>query len=269
MSKIHCESCGYIVQPIDRFCLKCGASLKSSKTLTAERTHSTNPEQKKSSQSTPHRQEARATGDSRTPKKTADLSKPRKRSPNVPWLTKAEVIGLLLIAMMIVVIANRKGINYNEAIANSPTATTISITYPTAEYTGQRTVVEGEESKIEIGSVGTLPNELPRDVPVYYPGFPTGWRITYSGIVPSLTIDIEAGSDQSSVLDWYRSNLSSNGWMIGPLDVDLGTLQCSQGKTEVIAAKKDNRILQVSVCGATSCQTNCTTNIVLFYTENN
>ena len=53
------------------------------------------------------------------------------------------------------------------------TATPLSITYPTAQYTDQRTVVEGTTGKIEMGVAGSLPSELPRDVPIYFPGFPT------------------------------------------------------------------------------------------------
>jgi hypothetical protein len=147
------------------------------------------------------------------------------------------------------------------------TATSVHISYPTAEYTGQRTVLDNGNIKMEMGFAGTLPNELPRDVPIYYPGYPTNWRIEYSGKAPLFSIGIEAGSDQASVLDWYRSNLSSNGWMIGTLDVDLGSISCGSEKPEVIYAKMDNRILQVSVC-ATECQTYCTTTILLLYTEN-
>ena len=137
MSKIHCESCGNIVQPIDRFCLKCGASLRSSKTVATERTQSADPKQKQSSQTTPHRQEAQATGYSRTPIKTAGLSKPRKRSSNIPWLIKAELIGLILIAVGTVVLATRKGTNHDEAIVNSPTATNpppLNMRVPTSTF---------------------------------------------------------------------------------------------------------------------------------------
>lgn len=105
MSKIHCESCGYIVQPIDRFCLKCGAPLKSTTTVAAEHTNPTTPELKQGSQTTPRRQGTR----------TAGLSKSRKRAPNVPWLIKAEAIGLLLIAAAAVVIFIRKGTNPGES----------------------------------------------------------------------------------------------------------------------------------------------------------
>jgi hypothetical protein len=155
------------------------------------------------------------------------------------------------------------------APAIQPTATSIYITYPTAEYTDLRTVIENTKGKIEMGSVGTLPNELPRDVPIYYPGFPTSWMISYSGsMVAIINIGIEVGSDQTSVLDWYRSYLLSNSWTIGPLAVDLGSFDCGQVKPEVIGAKKDNRFLQVSVC-ATACQSYCKTDISLAYKTNN
>jgi hypothetical protein len=147
------------------------------------------------------------------------------------------------------------------------TATKLQISYPTAEYTGQRTVIDNGNIKFEMGFAGTLPNELPRDVPIYYPGYPTNWRIEYSGKAPLFSIGIEAGSDQASVLDWYKSSLSTNGWTIGTLDVDLGSFSCGSEKPEVIYAKMDDRILQVSVC-ATECQTYCTTTILLLYTEN-
>ncbi|MFH2038024.1 MAG: hypothetical protein ABIJ65_01180, partial [Chloroflexota bacterium] len=44
-----------------------------------------------------------------------------------------------------------------------------AITYPTAQYTDQRTLVENAGGKIEVGMAGTLPSELPRDVPIFYP----------------------------------------------------------------------------------------------------
>jgi hypothetical protein len=148
-----------------------------------------------------------------------------------------------------------------------PTATLMTLTYPTAEYTNQRLVVKGAGGKMEMGNYGTLPDELPRDVPIYYPGSPTYWTIDYSGIAPFFTIQIEAGGDQTSVLDWYKSNLLTNSWVIGPLDVNLGSQSCGEKKPETIEAKKDTRILQVSIC-ATSCSEYCKTDIVLFYTEN-
>lgn len=173
-------------------------------------------------------------------------------------------LGILFVIVISLLVACGKS-----TITTQPTETTIAITYPTAEYTGQRTVVENASGKIEMGSAGTLPDELSRDVPIYFPGFPTGWSIYYySGKEPFFEIGIEAGSDQSSVLDWYRSNLLSEGWTIGPLEVDMGSILCGPDKPEVIGAKKDNRILQISVC-ATSCHTYCSTTISLLTTENN
>ncbi|MBA4376526.1 MAG: hypothetical protein C0401_10200 [Anaerolinea sp.] len=150
------------------------------------------------------------------------------------------------------------------------TATPFTITYPTAQYTDLRTVVENANGKIEMGMADSLPSELPRDVPIYYPGFPTGWTKGYSNPPPYIEIGIEAGSEQASVVDWYRSALESNGWTIAALDADLGSEQCGQEAPQVMDAQKDLRMLRISVC-ASSCPTyttNCSTNVHLFYREN-
>ena len=80
-------------------------------------------------------------------------------------------------------------------------------------------------------------------------------------------ISLEAGADQASVLDWYRSALESNGWTIAALDADLGSVQCGQEAPKVMDAQKDLRMLRVSAC-ATTCSSYCSTNVTLYYTEN-
>jgi len=172
-------------------------------------------------------------------------------------------LGFISVAVVTLLVAC--GGSATETLA---TATILSISYPTAEYTGLRTVIDNGSIKMEMGFPSTLPNELPRDVPIYYPGYPTNWNIQYLGQVTLFSIGIEAGSDQSSVLDWYGSNLSSNGWTIGPLDFNLGSESCGSEAPQVISATKDTRTLKVSVC-ASMCKTYCTTNITLFYTEIN
>jgi hypothetical protein len=147
------------------------------------------------------------------------------------------------------------------------TATPLTITYPTAQYTDLRTVVENANGKIEMGMVGTLPSELPRDVPIFYPGFPTGWTKGYSNQATYIEIGIEAGADQASVLDWYRSALETNGWTIGVLDADLGSVQCGQEPPQVLYVQKDMRTLRISVC-ATTCASYCSTNVTLYATTN-
>ncbi len=150
-----------------------------------------------------------------------------------------------------------------------PSATPLGITYPTAQYTDQRTLVENAGGKLEMGAVGTLPSELSRDVPIYYPGFPTGWtKFFYPNSTASyIVISLEAGADQASVLAWYRTALESNGWTIGALDAELGSMQCSQEPPQVMDAQKDLRMLRISAC-ATSCASYCSTNVSLYATGN-
>jgi hypothetical protein len=102
------------------------------------------------------------------------------------------------------------------------------------------------ENEIGLGPSGTLPNGLPKDVPVYSGDRSTlNWQIVQKTGDPirAFNLSITASIDASTALDQYKSMLISNGWKVGAQSADPNNPK----KGILFTATKDTRVIHVTI----------------------